>query len=268
MLVKLASWNVNGLRALIKKPQWQWFLESDAQIVAFQETKAMPEQLPPEVANPPHWHSYWDSSIVKKGYSGVSVFSRLEPLAVSAGLPDARFQGEGRLLHLEFPEFHFFNGYFPNGGAEELDEDGKPTGSFKRLGYKMGFLDAFLTLARQCASKKSVVVCGDFNIAHRSIDLSRPRENENTTGFLPVERDWMDRFVEAGFVDTFRHVHGDVANRYSWWSYKNRSRPRNVGWRLDYFFVSRDLGDAVKDAWIADDIEGSDHCPVGISLDI
>lgn len=268
MLIKLISWNVNGLRALIKKPQWTWFEKTDAQVVGFQETKANFEQIPEEIRTAPGWHSYWDSSVVKKGYSGVSVFSRIEPLAVTPELPNPRFHGEGRILHLEFPQFHYFNGYFPNGGAEILNEDGKPTGNFKRLDYKLGFLDNFLEYATQCAKTRPVVVCGDFNIAHEPLDLSNPKANERTTGFLPIERQWMDRFVEAGFIDTFRHVHGNVPEKYTWWSYKNRSRPRNVGWRLDYFFVSRQLREAIRDAWIFDDVQGSDHCPVGLSLEI
>lgn len=268
MELNFISWNVNGLRALMKKPQWNWFTETDAQIIGMQETKACPEQLPEDVLNREGWNIFWDSSTVRKGYSGVSVFSKIRPLGVTPELPDARYQGEGRLLHVEYPEFHFFNGYFPNGGAEILDEDGKATGNFKRVPYKLGFLDSFLELARECRKSKPVVVCGDFNIAHKAIDLSQPKENEKVTGFLPAERAWMDRFVDAGFIDTFRHVHGDQANRYTWWSYRTRSRKKNVGWRLDYFFVSDELRNNIIDAQIFDDVHGSDHCPVGLKLDI
>lgn len=268
MLIKLVSWNVNGLRALIKKPQWEYFTNCGAQIMAFQETKAHQLQIPPEIVSPAGWNSYWDSSVTKKGYSGVAVYSRLAPVTVEPELPDPRYQGEGRLLHVEFPQFHFFNGYFPNGGAEILNEDGKPTGDFKRLGYKLGFLESFLDLAARAAKTKPVVACGDFNIAHRAIDLRQPKLHEKTTGFLPEERNWMDRFIAAGFVDTFRHVHGDEPDQYTWWSYKNRARSRNSGWRLDYFFVSSDLKDKIADAWIDSSIEGSDHCPVGLALEI
>lgn len=268
MSVKLLSWNVNGLRALLKKPQWDWLGATDAQIVALQETKAAPDQLPPEVAQMSGWHSYWDSSTVKKGYSGVAVFSKNAPLAVTPELPDPRFQGEGRLLHLEYPDFHFFNGYFPNGGAPELDENGKPTGRFVRVPYKLGFFDAFLKLALECGKNKPVVVCGDFNIAHHEIDLARPKENSNVSGFLPEERAILDRFVEAGFVDAFRHCHGDQAEKYTWWSYQRNARKRNVGWRIDYFFVSSKLSSRIKDAEILADITGSDHCPVTLTLDI
>ena len=239
MSIRLVSWNVNGLRAVSAKPEWRWFAENTCDVIGLQETKAMPEQLKPEVANPEGWEAHWASSVVKKGYSGVAVFSRIKPLAVRCELPQPEWQGEGRILHLEFEKFHFFNGYFPNGGAEELDENGKP-----------------------------IVVCGDFNIAHKAIDLARPKQNEKNTGFLPEERAFLDRFTALGYVDTFRHVHGDVEGRYSWWSYKMRAREKNVGWRIDYFFVSEELKPYIRDAWIEDDVYGSDHCPVGLELDI
>lgn len=268
MPIKLLSWNVNGLRALVKKPHWSFLEQSDAQIIGLQETKASPAQLPDELANPPDWNAYWDSSVVKKGYSGVSVFSKLAPVSASMQLPDPRYRGEGRLIHLEFPKFHFFNGYFPNGGAEILDEDGKPTGRFKRLEYKLGFLEEFLKVAREARADKPTVICGDFNIAHKPIDLASPKLHEKTTGFLPEERDWLDRLLDSGFTDTFRLKHPDEKERYTWWSYKNRARARNSGWRLDYFFVSDDIRENVVDAWIESDQEGSDHCPVGLTLDI
>lgn len=268
MPVKLVSWNVNGLRAVSAKPEWQWFSQSDADIIALQETKASPEQLPESLVNPPGWQVSYSSSTVKKGYSGVAVFTRTPPLRTTSELPDVAFQGEGRLLHLEFPKFHFFNGYFPNGGAEILDEKGKPTGEFKRVPYKMGFFESFLHLAETCRKEKPIVVCGDFNIAHKEIDLARPKQNVKSTGFLPEERAFLDRFVSMGYLDTFRLVHGDISDQYSWWSYKMQARAKNVGWRIDYFFVSEELRSAVKDAWIEKDVFGSDHCPVGLLLDI
>ena len=154
------------------------------------------------------------------------------------------------------------NIYFPNGG-EELSK-----GVFKRVPYKMGFFDAFFDYAEELRAEKPIVVCGDFNISHREIDLARPKENVYNTGFLPEERAWMDRFVEAGYVDSFRHVHGDVTGAYSWWSYKTRARERNIGWRLDYFFVSSELRNNIRDAWIENDVYGSDHCPVGLLLEL
>lgn len=268
MLLKFISWNVNGLRAMIQKPHWNFFSECGADIIGFQETKATPEQLPEEIVNPEGWNSYWDSSVTKKGYSGVSVFTKPVPLKVTPELPEPAYRGEGRLLHVEYPQFHFFNGYFPNGGAEILDEDGKPTGNFKRLDYKLGFLNAFLDYASECRKTKPVVVCGDFNIAHEAIDLANPVRNARMTGFLPIEREWMDRFVEAGFIDTFRFVRGNETDRYTWWSYQSRARAKNIGWRIDYFFVSGELQDNIREAWIFDNIQGSDHCPVGLALEI
>lgn len=268
MHIKLASWNVNGLRAVSSKPEWRWFDDTEAHIVGLQEIKAQYDQLVPEVSQPAGWETHWASSIVKKGYSGVAVFTRLKPLAVQIELPDPQWQGEGRLLHLEFQDFHFFNGYFPNGGAEVLDESGKPTGHFKRVPYKMGFFEAFLAYAEECRRKKPIVVCGDFNIAHRSIDLARPKQNIHNTGFLPEERAFLDKFVAMGYVDTFRHIHGEKEGQYSWWSYKTRAREKNIGWRIDYFFVSQELLPAVRDAWIEKDVYGSDHCPVGLSLEL
>lgn len=158
-------------------------LQTDAQVVALQETKAHPDQLTEEVRDPEGWESHWSWSTVKKGYSGVAVFSKVPSLHASIELPQPEFQGEGRLLHLEYPQFHFFNGYFPNGGAEELDDNGKPTGRFKRVPYKMGFL-RLLAYAEECRKSKPIVVCGDFNIAHRPIDLARPKQNEKYTGYL------------------------------------------------------------------------------------
>ena len=185
MLLKLVSWNVNGLRAVAGKEAWDWFRRTDAQVVALQETKAHPDQLDEDLRRPEGWEAHWASSTVKKGYSGVAVFSRLAPQRVSVELPQPEFQGEGRLLHLEFPHFHFFNGYFPNGGAEELDENGKPTGRFKRLPYKMGFFEAFFAYAEACRKSTPIVVGGEFNIAHKAVDLARPNKTSNARAFCP-----------------------------------------------------------------------------------
>jgi exodeoxyribonuclease-3 len=260
-LVRLVSWNVNGIRSLSGKPEWARLLASPADVVALQETRADEGQVEASVRSPEGWHSWWASSEAKKGYSGVAAFCRTPPARVDRELPDPAYRGEGRLLHLEFPDFHCCNVYFPNGGAETAP------GVFKRLPYKMGFFDAFLDYAQNLRRDKPVVVCGDFNIAHRPVDLARPGDNGNSTGFLPRERAWMDGFVRAGWVDTFRHVHGDVEGAYSWWSYKTAARKRNVGWRLDYFFVSAELLPHVRDAWIDSDVYGSDHCPVGLALE-
>ncbi len=255
--MKMVSWNVNGLRAISAKPEWRWFETTAADIVALQETKATPEQIAPDLRAPAGRHSCWASSTVKKGYSGVAVFSRPAPLRCTEELPQPDFQGEGRLLHLEYPGFHFFNVYFPNGGEEN-----------KRVPYKMAFYDAFLEHAQNLRRTKPIVVCGDFNTAHKEIDLARPKQNETTTGFLPEERAWLDAFTAAGYVDTFRLIHGDVEGAYTWWSFRMGARGRNVGWRIDYFFVSEELRPAVRNAWIERDVFGSDHCPVGLELEI
>ena len=257
MKIRMASWNVNGLRAISAKPEWSWFRNTTADIVALQETKAAPEQLAPELRAPEGWHAGWSASVVKKGYSGVAVFSRIEPLHIREELPEPDFQGEGRFLHLEYPDFHLCAVYFPNGGEEN-----------KRVPYKLGFYDAFLRHAQNLRRTKPVVACGDFNTAHKEIDLARPRQNEGVTGFLPEERAWLDAFSAAGYVDSFRHVHGDVAGAYTWWSYRMGARRTNVGWRIDYFFTSRELLPAIRNAWIEKDVYGSDHCPVGLELEL
>lgn len=269
-MIKLASWNVNGIRAVAAKPEWQnWFAADQYDVIGFQETKADVAQIPEHIVNKPNYQSFFASSTVKKGYSGTAVFSKLKPLSVEIELPNPEFQGEGRIVHLEFEKFHFFNGYFPNGGGEVLNENGVPIkGVFKRVPYKMGFFDCFFNYAQELRKTKPIVVCGDFNIAHKAIDLARPKTNINNTGFLPIEREFLDRFVAAGYVDTFRLVHGDEPERYSWWSYKMKAREKNVGWRIDYFFVSEELRPYVVDADIENKVFGSDHCPVTLTLDL
>lgn len=293
-MIRFQSWNVNGMRALRKKPEWDWFLnDKAADIVGIQETKAHVSQISEEDQHPRGCDSYFASSEVKKGYSGVAVFTKNTPLCVEYELPVTEFQGEGRIVHLEFPKFHYFNGYFPNGG-EELSK-----GVFKRVPYKMGFFDAFLQYAEdlrygrtptkfpvfpnvttedsqklqesplpQTATPKPIIVCGDFNIAHHAIDLARPKDNSMNTGFLQEERDFLDKMTSAGYIDTFRHVHGDSPDAYTWWSYKTKARERNIGWRIDYFFVSEELKPFIHDAWIENHVYGSDHCPVGLSLNM
>lgn len=256
-MLRLYSWNVNGFRAISRKPEWDWFKECGGDIIGLQETKASVDQIPKKHQYPEGYHTEWVSSEVKKGYSGVVTFSKPKPLSTSHELPHKEFQGEGRLVHFEYPDFHFFNIYFPNG---QMNED--------RLKYKLGFYDAFLEHAEELRKSKPIVVCGDFNTAHKAIDLARPKDNEARSGFLPIEREWLDKFVKAGYIDTFRHVNGDIENEYSWWSYRLRARPKNVGWRIDYFFVSAELKDAIHNAWIEQEIEGSDHCPVGLELDL
>ncbi|MCR5536754.1 MAG: exodeoxyribonuclease III [Succinivibrio sp.] len=268
MQLKLVSWNVNGIRAASGKEGWSFFEDGKFDLIGLQETKASPEQLSDKLTHKSGFESYFASSIVKKGYSGTAVYSRLKPLKVEIELPDPTYQGEGRIVHLEFDRFHFFNGYFPNGGAAVLDEQGRPTGQFKRVPYKMGFFRSFLDYAQQLRRHKPVVVCGDFNIAHRPIDLAHPQQNISNTGFLPEERAFFDELLGAGFIDTFRRVHGDLKDQYTWWSYKTRARERNIGWRIDYFLVSEELSGAIVDAGIESTVTGSDHCPVYLCLDV
>lgn len=255
--MQLYSWNVNGFRSLCDSGQWSWFASAQPDVLGLQEVKVSIEQVPEAYRQPEGYHSAWFSAAKKRGYSGVATFSRIQPLAVTFDLPDPAYQGEGRLIHLELPDFHFFNVYFPNGSMGP-----------ERLAYKLGYYEAFLKHVESMRKTKPIVACGDFNTAHKPVDLARPRENEENSGFLPVERVWMDRFVAHGYVDTFRHVHGDEPECYSWWSFRTKARERNVGWRIDYFFVSSELVPYVKNAWIAVDVMGSDHCPVGLELDI
>lgn len=269
MEIKLTSWNVNGIRAVSQKEGYKYVSENTFyDVIGLQETKASVEQLPNNLVNMEGYQSFFASSVVKKGYSGTAVFSKIAPLNVEIELPDVAYQGEGRIVHLEFEKFHFFNGYFPNGGGEVLDESGKPiVGEFKRVPYKMGFFDSFFNYAQELRKTKPIVVCGDFNIAHKEIDLARPKTNTKNTGFLPIERAFLDKFTSAGFIDTFRFIHGDEPDNYTWWSYKTRAREKNVGWRIDYFFVSEELKDNIKDAYIEKDVLGSDHCPVSLILE-
>ncbi len=254
--MKIVSWNVNGLRSLLKENRWESFLKATkADIFCLQETKAHPEQLSPELLSPLGYTSFFSSSEVKKGYSGVALYSKTEPLTVVYGMGVKEFDQEGRLVGAEFPDFWLINSYFPNGGQGP-----------ERLDYKMRYYDAFLTFVEKLREEKPVIFCGDVNTAHEEIDLARPKENEENTGFLPEERAWLDEVVAAGYVDTFRHAHPTTKDAYTYWDMKTRARDRNVGWRIDYFFASSELMHRVKKAEIHPDIYGSDHCPLSITL--
>ena len=254
--MKLISWNVNGIRAAVKKGFLDWLNNESPDILCAQEIRALPEQLSKELLNPPGYHTYWNPA-GRKGYSGVGTFSQSEPLRVQAGFGIEEFDIEGRVLMTEYPGFKLFNVYFPNGkrGPERLD-------------YKLRFYDAFL---KHCdslhARGERLIVCGDVNTAHKPIDLARPQANETVSGFLPEERAWIDRCLAHGFVDAFRAFHPDEPEQYTWWSYRSNARARNVGWRLDYHLVSESLMPAVSDAYILADVLGSDHCPVALELD-
>ncbi|MFP4170883.1 MAG: exodeoxyribonuclease III [Methanomassiliicoccales archaeon] len=253
--MRLISWNVNGIRALHRKGLIGWIEAEGADVYCLQETKAWREQLPKKLLNIPGYESHF-AEANRKGYSGVATYTSREPQELEIGLGVPRFDQEGRVMILHYPEFSLFNVYFPNGKASE-----------ERLRFKMDFYEEFLERANQCRKRNGVVVCGDLNTAHRERDIARPRENSKVSGFLPEEREWIDRFLETGFMDSFR-MFDPSPGRYTWWDLKTRARERNVGWRLDYFFVSQELRDRVRSAGILDQVEGSDHCPVDLVLDI
>ncbi len=253
---KLYSWNVNGLRAAERKGFLDWLAGTGADVVAVQETKARPEQLSGALLDPPGYQAAWCSA-EKKGYSGVGTYSRLQPRRVRTGLDDARFDHEGRVLITEYEPFVFFNIYFPNGGRGP-----------EWVAHKLAFYRRFLEVARGYMNAgRAVIMAGDVNTAYAEIDLARPKENVRTSGFMPEERAALGEFFAAGLVDTFRHLHPDMV-KYTWWDMVTRARERNVGWRLDYFLVSDDLKDRVVAAEVHDDVPGSDHCPVSLTLDL
>ena len=257
--LKLISWNVNGLRAAMKKDFLGSFQKLDADVVALQETKLQQAQLGEDISRIPAYESYWSHCEGKKGYSGVGTYSRVAPANVRCGIGDKRCDSEGRIIEMDFGSFLFFNVYFPNG---QMSED--------RLQYKLDFYAKFFEYADACRKRgKSLIICGDYNTAHNEIDLANPKANANTSGFLRIERDWLDRIVARDYVDTFRHFHPDTV-KYSWWTYRFKARERNIGWRIDYFFVTRDLiqKGRVKDGFIDNDILGSDHCPIGLVVEV
>ena len=254
-MMRLYSWNVNGFRAVVQKGFWDWFLQSQGDVICLQEVKAEPEQLARKDREVSGYEQLWNPAWVKKGYSGVASFYRKPLLRTRFGLPDERYQGEGRLIEMEYADFFLFNVYFPNGQMSQ-----------ERLMYKLDYYDAFLEYAQQLRKNKPIVVCGDFNTAHREIDLKNPKANEDRSGFLPIERKWLDFFISHGYLDTFR-LFNQEPGHYTWWTYRFGARARNAGWRIDYFFVSEELRDRVLAAWIEPEIHGSDHCPVGLDLD-
>ncbi len=252
------SWNVNGVRAATKNGFLDWLHQYDPDILGIQEIKAEPHQLESLIRNPLGRTTYWNPCRTKKGYSGTALFSKIDPKQVVLGWGEERFDQEGRTIMADYGDFVFFTIYFPNGES-----------SPERLQYKLEFYDSFLEyIIKLKNSGRSVIFSGDVNTAHSEVDLARPKENKNTSGFLPIERAWIDRVVEAGFVDTFRHFNPDAKDEYSWWSYRGGARERNVGWRIDYFFVSEDLIPKISEAFILQDVRGSDHCPVGIRIDL
>lgn len=253
--MKLISWNVNGIRAWHKKGMLSWIREQNPDFFIIQETKAHPEQLPDELLEFDDYHAYFDSSKVKKGYSGVAIYAKHEPDEVID-----QFNGdkEGRFIAVVYRDFVLINCYFPNGGGPK-----------ERLEYKLDFYGKFLKFAEKLVKDdKKVVFGGDVNVAHTEIDLARPKENETHVGFLPEERAWMDKVISKGWIDTFRYLNPDKKDAYTYWDMKTRARDRNVGWRIDYFFVSKNLEKSIKNFKIHSDILGSDHCPIELELKI
>ncbi len=254
--MKLYSWNVNGIRAAHKKGFLDWFSAAQPDIMTVQETKAQPEQLAAELRQPDGYHSWW-ASAEKKGYSGVGLYSKRQPQDIKLGLGIEKFDSEGRTIIADYGDFCLMSTYLPNGKANKA-----------RLTYKMEYKEAFLDYANRLrAQGKSVVFCGDINTAHNEIDLTHPKPNAKYSGFLREERDWMDKVVAQGYIDAYRHLNPQQEGAYSWWSLRSGARAKNVGWRIDYFFISDDLLDNLVAAEIHADIMGSDHCPISLTLD-
>ena len=254
-MLKLYSWNVNGLRAAHRKGFLTWLEQTSPDILGIQETKCHPDQLEDDLRQPPGYHTYW-ASAEKKGYSGVALYTRQAPHSVQIGLGIDDFDREGRTIVAEYDDFVFITAYFPNGSRDH-----------SRVPYKMQYKADFLTYCNNLrAAGKSVIFCGDVNTAHQEIDLARPRQNQNTTGFLAEERAWINQVTAQGYIDTFRWLYPERSEAYSWWSYIGGARSRNVGWRLDYFFASPDMAGHIEDAAIHPDVTGSDHCPVSLTL--
>jgi exodeoxyribonuclease III len=254
--MKIVSWNVNGLRAVARKELlYPLFTDLQPDILLLQETKAAPEQLPDTVRTIPNYTAYFNASQVRAGYSGTAIYSKVAPNAVTYGMGVPKYDQEGRVITAFYNDVTICNIYFPNGGQGP-----------ERLAFKLEFYEAFLLYVETLRMTNPVVWGGDVNTAHEPIDLARPRENEGTTGFLPEERAWLDEVNVCGWVDTFRHMYPSKEGVYTYWDMKTRARERNVGWRIDYLFVSQDLLPRMQSARIHGSIIGSDHCPISIEL--
>jgi exodeoxyribonuclease III len=254
--MKIISWNVNGIRAVHRKGNFQWLLKDSPDIFCLQEVKATEDQLIDEIRKCEGYHAYFHAPVLKKGYSGVAIYSKVKPEKVEYGIGKPEFDQEGRVIGAYFKDFVLFNLYFPNGG-----------GGPERLQYKLDFYDAFLEHIESLKKKgHKIIFCGDVNTAHEAIDLARPKENEEHTGFLPEERAWLDEVVNHGYIDVFRHLYPTKKDSYTYWDMKSAARERNVGWRIDYFFVSNNLLKNIKGIKHKAEILGSDHCPVELEI--
>jgi exodeoxyribonuclease-3 len=255
--MKLISWNVNGLRAVVNKGFKEFFKEIDADIFCIQETKMQEAQLDENILEIfEGYNAYWNSA-EKKGYSGTAIFTKQKPLNVTYGIGKEEHDKEGRVITLEFEKFYIVNIYTPNSKRE-----------LERLDYRQLWEDEIRAYLLKLKENKPVVMCGDLNVAHKEIDLKNPKTNRKNAGFTDEERAKMTELLNAGFVDTFRYKYPEVEGKYSWWSYMFHAREKNAGWRIDYFIVSENLKDKIEDAKILDDIYGSDHCPVELDLNI
>lgn len=252
----IISFNVNGLRAILKKGFGKWFESRKPDVLCLQEIKADKTQIElEEFLNLEGYNSYWNSA-ERKGYSGVLVLSKEKPKNVGFGIGIEKFDNEGRLIRLKYPDFTLFNVYFPNGKSSD-----------ERLQFKLDYYDAFLELCENLRKHgEELIITGDFNTAHRDIDLANPRENEKYSGFLPVERKWLDKLLNTGYIDTFRHFHPKESEMYTWWTYRFNARKKNIGWRIDYFFVTERLIDRVEKTSILSDVYGSDHAPILLKI--
>jgi len=249
--MRMISWNVNGLRAAVKKGFEDAFKDLDADIFALQETKLQEGQIDLDL---PGYHQYWNYA-EKKGYSGTAVFTRVEPLSVAYGIGMDEHDQEGRVITLEFDDFYFITAYTPNAQR-----------GLARLDYRMQWEEDFRLYLKMLEEKKPLILCGDLNVAHREIDLKNPKNNRKNAGFTDEERGKMTKLLSEGFIDTFRHFYPHREDAYTWWSYMRQARDRNIGWRIDYFIVSEALKDRLEDAKIHDGIMGSDHCPVELTI--
>jgi exodeoxyribonuclease-3 len=254
MKYELISWNVNGIRACITKGMLSWIKKRNPDILCIQETKAQPDQVSLSL-DLPDYQTFWNSA-ERKGYSGVLTLSKEQPLLVKKNVGVDELDQEGRFLQLEYEKFFLINLYFPNAQRE-----------LKRLDYKQKFNLSLLKYVEELKQKKSIVLCGDFNVAHTEIDLKNPKSNMKNAGFSPPEREFFTKLLSHGYLDTFRMFNQDP-DHYTWWTYRSNARQRNIGWRIDYFVVTKDLESSVKDAFILPEVMGSDHAPVGIQLKI
>ncbi len=254
--LKIISWNVNGIRAAARKGFHDWLKAENPDILCVQETKAHPEQLDEHLLNAHGYLTFWDSA-EKKGYSGTAIFTREKPLSIQTKVGVADLDREGRMVCLEYEKFFIINVYFPNGKMNAT-----------RLKFKMDYYDAHLKFVEKLKKTgKAIIVCGDYNTAHKEIDLARPKANQKISGFLPEERAWIDKYIEYGYIDTFREFN-DRPDQYTWWSMRSGARKRNVGWRIDYFFINKEHRKMLKDAFILQEVMGSDHCPLGVKVEI